>query len=70
MKPATNSVEDLTRSEYKYGFVTDIESDTIPAGLSEDVIRIISAKKHEPDFMLEWRLEAYRYWAKLEKSQA
>ena len=70
MKRATNTVEELTRREYKYGFVSDIESDSIPAGLNEDVIRVISAKKHEPDFMLDWRLKAYRYWAKLEKSQA
>src|SRR5499425_67448 len=70
LKTATNTVEDLTKKEYKYGFVTDIESDSIPAGLNEDVIRLISAKKHEPEFMLEWRLKAYRYWAKLEKSQA
>src|SRR5215468_3081848 len=70
MKTATNTVEDLTKKEYKYGFVTDIESDSIPAGLNEDVIRLISAKKHEPEFMLEWRLKAYRYWAKLEKSEA
>src|SRR6266550_3996621 len=70
MKTATNTVEDLTKNEYKYGFITDIESDSIPAGLNEDVIRVISAKKHEPEFMLEWRLKAYRYWAKLEKSQA
>ena len=55
MKTATNTVEDLTKNEYKYGFVTDIESDSIPAGLNEDVIRVISAKKHEPEFMLEWR---------------
>ena len=70
MKTATNTVEDLAKNEYRYGFVTDIESDSIPAGLNEDVIRVISAKKHEPEFMLEWRLKAYRYWAKLEKSQA
>ena len=63
MKRATNTVEELTRREYKYGFVSDIESDSIPAGLNEDVIRVISAKKHEPDFMLDWRLKAYRYWA-------
>src|SRR6267142_920448 len=70
MKTATNTVEDLAKNEYRYGFVTDIESDSIPAGLNEDVIRVISAKKHEPEFMLEWRLKAYRYWVKLEKSQA
>ncbi|HEY6363742.1 MAG TPA: Fe-S cluster assembly protein SufB [Candidatus Binatia bacterium] len=70
MKTATNTVEDLAQREYKYGFVTDIESDTVPPGLSEDIIRLISAKKNEPEFMLEWRLKAYRYWAKLAKSQA
>ena len=70
MKPATNTVEDLARREYKYGFVTDIEADTVPPGLSEEIIRFISAKKIEPEFMLEWRLKAYRYWAKLEKSEA
>src|SRR5574342_652796 len=70
MKTATNTVEDLARREYQYGFVTDIEADTIPPGLSEEIIRFISAKKNEPEFMLEWRLKAYRHWAKLEKSQA
>jgi Fe-S cluster assembly protein SufB len=58
-----NSIlEEVTGSDYKYGFVTDIETDTIPKGLSEDVVRIISAKKNEPEFMLEYRLEAYRAW--------
>jgi Fe-S cluster assembly protein SufB len=70
MKPATNTVEDLARREYKYGFVTDIEADTVPPGLSEEIVRFISAKKNEPAFMLDWRLKAYRYWAKLEKSEA
>jgi Fe-S cluster assembly protein SufB len=70
MKPATNTVEDLARREYKYGFVTDIEADTVPPGLNEEIIRFISAKKNEPEFMLEWRLKAYRHWAKLEKSEA
>src|SRR6201987_5938018 len=70
MKTDTNTVEDLTRREYKYGFFTDIEADTVPPGLSEEIIRFISAKKNEPEFMLEWRLKAYRHWAKLEKSQA
>src|SRR6266403_1112542 len=70
MKTATNTVEDLTRREYKYGFVTDIEADTVPPGLNEEIIRFISAKKNEPAFMLEWRLKAYRHWAKLEKSEA
>ena len=51
--------------QYKYGFVTDIESDKAPKGLSEDIIRFISAKKNEPAWMLEWRLKAYRYWLEL-----
>jgi Fe-S cluster assembly protein SufB len=53
---------ELTQSDYKYGFVTDIEIDTIPKGLDEDVIRLISARKKEPDFMLEFRLKAFRQW--------
>ena len=59
--PAT-SIEELANQEYKWGFVTEIEADTIPKGLSEDVIRMISAKKNEPGFMLEWRLKSYRQW--------
>ena len=70
MMKSVETAEDLAHREYKYGFVTDIEADTIPAGLNEDVIRLISAKKNEPEFMLDWRLKAYRHWAKLEKSQA
>jgi Fe-S cluster assembly protein SufB len=56
------SVQTLVNQPYKYGFVTDIESETIPRGLSEDVVRMISAKKNEPAFMLEFRLKAYRHW--------
>jgi Fe-S cluster assembly protein SufB len=70
MKTATNRIEELAKREYKYGFVSDIEADTVPPGLNEDVIRLISTKKNEPPFMLEWRLKAYRHWAKLEKNQA
>ena len=69
MSTQLNPVESLTTQEYKWGFVTDIEAETIPRGLNEDIIRLISAKKHEPDFMLEWRLKAYRYWANLERSE-
>jgi Fe-S cluster assembly protein SufB len=61
----SSSVETLVNREYRYGFVTDIESDVVPAGLSEDVIRLISAKKKEPAFMLDWRLKAYRGWLKM-----
>jgi Fe-S cluster assembly protein SufB len=70
MKSANDTLEELAGREYKYGFITDIESDTVPPGLNEDIIRVISAKKNEPEFMLEWRLKAYRHWAKLEKTQA
>ncbi|MEO1225835.1 MAG: Fe-S cluster assembly protein SufB [Pseudomonadota bacterium] len=55
-------VEQVTTDRYKYGFVTDIEQETAPKGLSEDIIRFISAKKEEPEWMLEWRLEAFRVW--------
>jgi Fe-S cluster assembly protein SufB len=64
------TIQDLTSQEYKWGFVTNVEEDKIPKGLNEDVIRLISAKKQEPEFMLEWRLKAYRHWASLEKAQA
>src|SRR5207249_4485997 len=57
-----STAEILARREYKYGWVTDIESETIPRGLSEDTVRLISAKKNEPDWMLEFRLKAYRHW--------
>ena len=56
------SVQTLVSQPYKYGFVTDIEADVIPRGLTEDTVRLISAKKHEPEFMLEFRLRAYRKW--------
>ena len=56
------TVEDIANREYRAGFVTDIESETIPAGLDEDVVRLISAKKNEPEFMLQWRLKAFRHW--------
>ncbi len=62
MNSSTETLETLTAQEYKWGFVTDIESDTLPPGLNEDVIRVISAKKNEPQFMLDWRLKAYRRW--------
>ena len=66
----TRTIEALANQEYKWGFVTEIDADAAPKGLNEDIIRLISAKKHEPAFMLEWRLKAYRYWSKLEKEQA
>ncbi|MFP4415507.1 MAG: Fe-S cluster assembly protein SufB, partial [Coleofasciculus sp.] len=63
----TTTVKKLVNQPYKYGFVTDIEADTIPRGLNEDVVRLISAKKNEPEFMLEFRLKAYRQWLKMEE---
>jgi Fe-S cluster assembly protein SufB len=57
-----SAIETLVNKEYAYGFVTDVETDTIGKGLNEDVIRVISAKKNEPEFMTEWRLKAYRRW--------
>src|SRR5947199_6313801 len=60
------TIDILTR-DYPYGFVTEIEEDSVPAGLSEDIIRAISLKKNEPDWMLEWRLRAYRQWLTLKE---
>src|ERR1700687_2492204 len=57
-----STAEILANREYKYGWVTDIEAETVPRGLSEDTVRLISAKKQEPDWMLEWGLKAYRHW--------
>jgi Fe-S cluster assembly protein SufB len=62
MSSSSADINDLASREYKAGFVTDIESETIPAGLNEDVIRLISAKKGEPEFLLQWRLKAYSHW--------
>jgi Fe-S cluster assembly protein SufB len=60
-------LEELANREYKYGFTTNIEADTVPKGLNEEIIRIISAKKNEPEFMLQWRLKAFRHWQKMEE---
>ena len=57
-----DEIRELTTREYEYGFVTEIEADTIPPGLNEEIVRLISAKKNEPDFMLQWRLKSYRHW--------
>ena len=62
----TRQVEEAT-GKYKYGFVTDIEVDKAPKGLNEDTIRLISSKKNEPEWMLEWRLKAYRHWLTMEE---
>jgi Fe-S cluster assembly protein SufB len=67
MTTATSTIEQFANQQYKYGFVTDIEEDRVPPGLNEDVIRIISAKKNEPEWLLEWRLKAYRHWLTMEE---
>ncbi len=65
MSKETQLIEEITKSEYKYGFVTDIEADAAPKGLSEDTVRFISAKKKEPLWMLEWRLKAFKAWQQM-----
>ena len=62
MTTSNAEVDALARREYRHGFVTDLESDTVPPGLDEDVVRLISRKKREPGFLVEWRLKAYRHW--------
>jgi Fe-S cluster assembly protein SufB len=62
MAATSREIDKLISREYRHGFFTDIEADSVPPGLGEDIIRIISAKKNEPEFMLDWRLEAYRHW--------
>ncbi len=69
MAASAKSLEKFIHKDYKPGFFTDLEADTLPPGLNEDVIRAISMKKNEPEFMLEWRLEAYRRWLTMEEPQ-
>jgi Fe-S cluster assembly protein SufB len=65
MSTSTEVIEQLANTEYKYGFVTDVEQEIAPKGLNEDIIRLISNKKNEPEWLLEWRLKAYRVWLKM-----
>ena len=67
MSDSNKILEEITSSEYKWGFVTDIANDSLPKGLSEDTVRYISAKKNEPEWLLEWRLDAFRKWLKMEE---
>jgi Fe-S cluster assembly protein SufB len=67
MSTPSASLEDLANREYKWGFVTEIGTDSVPKGLNEDIIRLISTKKNEPEFMLEWRLKSYRQWLTMEE---
>jgi Fe-S cluster assembly protein SufB len=70
MSTNVNTIREMTDREYKWGFVTEVEEERVPKGLNEEIIRTISAKKNEPEFMLEWRLKAYRHWATLEQADA
>jgi Fe-S cluster assembly protein SufB len=70
MRDTAKTIEALTGREYRYGFVSPVEADMLPPGLDEDVIRLISAKKNEPAFMLEWRLRAFRHWQTLKRADA
>jgi Fe-S cluster assembly protein SufB len=67
MKENDNILHEITQSDYKYGFVTNIEADSAPKGLNEDIVRFISHKKNEPEWLLEWRLKAFRHWLKLKE---
>ena len=66
MPTANETIEEFAGKEYQYGFVTEMDADAVPPGLNEDVIRTISAKKNEPEWLLEWRLKAYRHWLTME----
>ena len=69
MATESDTLSDLVKGKYRHGFVTDIEQETVPPGLNEDVIRLISAKKGEPEFMTEWRLKAYRHWLTMKEPE-
>ena len=64
---STSTIEQFATQDYKFGFVTDVEQDSLPPGLNEDVVRFISAKKGEPEWLLDWRLRAYRHWLTMEE---
>ncbi|MFQ5638594.1 MAG: Fe-S cluster assembly protein SufB [bacterium] len=67
MSTEQETIEQFTKSEYKWGFTTDIDMDLAPKGINEDIVRLISAKKNEPEFMLEWRLKAFKHWLKMKE---
>ena len=67
MSGESSTIDRMVEQKYQHGFVTDIESETLPPGLSADVIRAISARKNEPEWLLEWRLKAYEQWLKMEQ---
>jgi len=66
---ANENINELIEDRYKYGFTTDVESESFPPGLNEDIIRALSAKKNEPEFMLNWRLKSYKHWLTLEEPE-
>jgi Fe-S cluster assembly protein SufB len=70
MSTTVDQIQGITSQDYKWGFITSVDEDRLPNGLNEEIVRAISIKKGEPEFMLEWRLKAYRYWATQEKEQA
>ncbi|MDE0004350.1 MAG: Fe-S cluster assembly protein SufB, partial [Rhodospirillaceae bacterium] len=67
MSVQPKEITDLVRSRYEHGFVTDIEQELVPPGLDEDVVRLISRKKGEPEFLTKWRLKAYRHWVTMDE---
>ena len=69
MSTEPEQLESLVNRRYEHGFVTDIEADSLPPGLDEDVVRAISARKNEPEFMLEWRLRAFRQWQEMQEPE-
>ena len=69
MSTSTADVEQLIRKEYEHGFVTEIDTETVPPGLDEDVIRTISARKNEPEWLLQWRLQAFAHWQTLSEPE-
>ena len=69
MSSSVDTIRGLAEQDYKWGFVTEIDEDRVPKGLNEDIVRLISARKGEPEFMLEWRLNALRHWFKMEREE-
>ena len=69
MSSTVDTIRGLAEQDYKWGFITDIDEDRVPKGLSEDIVRLISARKGEPEFMLEWRLNALRHWFRMAKEE-
>ena len=67
MSAGMTAIDDFVAKEYEAGFITDIEMEVFPKGLSEEIVRLISEKKNEPEWMLEWRLKAYRHWLTMEE---